>query len=86
MATVIMVTVIIEATTDNATLNTLDLHTGNPAPMENLLANPTKENLMANLTTMENHTANLTTMENHTANPKLAMVNPPMDITRSFLG
>ena len=67
MATVIMVTVIIEATTENATLNTLDLHTGNPATMENLMAN-------------------LTTMENHTANPKLAMVNPPMDIPRSFLG
>ena len=67
VATVIMVTVIIEATTENATLNTLDLHTGNPATMENLMAN-------------------LTTMENHTANPKLAMVNPPMDIPRSFLG
>ena len=76
VATVIMVTVIIEATTENATLNTLDLHTRNPATMENLMANPIMENLMANLTTMENHTAN----------PKLAMVNPPMDIPRSFLG
>lgn len=60
-------TVIIEATTENATINTPDLHTRNPATMENLMAN-------------------LTTMENHTANPKLAMVNPPMDIPRSFLG
>ena len=67
VATVIMVTVIIEATTENATINTPDLHTRNPATMENLMAN-------------------LTTMENHTANPKLAMVNPPMDIPRSFLG
>jgi hypothetical protein len=64
MAIVIMVTVIIEATTENATLNTLDLHTENPATMENLMANPT--------------------MENHTAKPKLTMVNPPMDIPRSF--
>ena len=50
-------TVIIEATTENATLNTPDLHTANPATLENLMANP-----------------------------KLAMVNPPMDIPRSFLG
>ena len=72
MATVIMVTVIIEATTANATLNTPVLHTANPvANMRNLMANP------------EIITASQT---NITANPKLAMVNPPMDIPRSFPG
>lgn len=75
MATVIMVTVIIEATTENATLNTLDLHTGNPATMENL---------MANLTTTANHTANPAATT--TANPKIEKIIPPMVIPRSFLG
>ena len=36
----IMVTVIIEATTANATIITPDLHTANPATMGNLMANP----------------------------------------------
>ena len=63
---------VIEATTANATLNTPVLHTANPvANMRNLMANP------------EIITASQT---NITANPKLAMVNPPMDIPRSFPG
>ena len=38
----IMVTVIIEVTTENATLNTPVLHTANPAAtMGNFMANPT---------------------------------------------
>ena len=84
MATVIMVTVIIEATTENATLNTLDLHTENPATMENLMANPTMENHTANLTTTANHTANPAATT--TANPKIEKIIPPMVIPRSFLG
>ena len=91
MAIVIMVAVIIEATTANATIITPDLHTANPATMGNLMANPatttanpatTTANPAA--TTTANHTANPAVAT--TANPKLAMVNPPMDIPRSFLG
>ena len=70
----IMVNVIIEATTANATLITPDLHTANPATMGNLMANPA--------TTTANHTANpaATTTEN----PKLEKIIPPMVIPRSF--
>ena len=71
----IMVTVIIEATTANATIITPDLHTANPATMGNLMANPA--------TTTANHTANPATT---TANPKLEKIIPPMVIPRSFPG
>ncbi len=67
-----METVIIEATTANATLNTPVLHTANPvANMRNLMANP--EIIMAS-------------QANITANPKLAKVIPLMVTPRSFLG
>ena len=78
-----MANVIIEATTANAMLITLDLHTANPPSMANLMA--------STATTTANHTANPPSMANlmastatTTANPKLEKIIPPMVIPRSF--
>ena len=68
----IMVTVIIEATTENATLITAVLHTANPAA--------TMGNLMANPATITESQVTIT------ENPNLATVTPPMAIPRSFPG